>query len=70
MKGKGILIAVVSVIVLMLAVVFGVQSCQNGAINREEVINQSLEQISTEQTLLFDTLEELGQSVTHGSEQK
>lgn len=70
MKGKGILIAVVSVIVLMLAVVFGVQGCQNGAINREEVINQSLEQISTEQTLLFDTLEELGQSVTHGSEQE
>lgn len=70
MKGKGILIAVVSVIVLMLAVVFGVQGCQNGAINREEVINQSLEQISTEQTLLFDTLEELGQSVKHITEQK
>lgn len=30
----------------------------------------SLEQISTEQTLLFDTLEELGQSVKHGSEQE
>lgn len=70
MKGKGIIITVVSVIALILAVVFGVQGCQNSAISREEVINQSLEQISTEQTLLFDTLEELGQSVKQGSEQE
>jgi len=70
MKGKGIIITIVSVIALILAVVFGVQGCQNSAISREEVINQSLEQISTEQTLLFDTLEELGQSVKHGSEQE
>ena len=70
MKGKGIIITVVSVIALILAVVFGVQGCQNSAISREEVINQSLEQITTEQNLLFDTLEELGQSVKQGSEQE
>lgn len=70
MKGKGIIITIVSIIALMLAVLFGVQGCQNSAISREEVINQSLEQISTEQALLFDTLEELGQSVKHGSEQE
>lgn len=70
MKGKGIIITIVSIIALMLAVLFGVQGCQNSAISREEVINQSLEQISTEQVLLFDTLEELGQSVKHGSEQE
>lgn len=70
MKGKGIIITVVSVIALILAVVFGVQGCQNSAISREEVINQSLEQITTEQNLLFDTLEEIGQSVKQGSEQE
>lgn len=70
MKGKGIIITIVSIIALMLAVLFGVQGCQNSAISREEVINLSLEQISTEQALLFDTLEELGQSVKHGSEQE
>lgn len=48
MKGKGIIITIVSIIALMLAVLFGVQGCQNSAISREEVINQSLEQISTE----------------------
>ena len=42
MKGKGIIITVVSVIALILAVVFGVQGCQNSAISREEVINQSV----------------------------
>ena len=70
MKCKGIIIAVASVVAIILAVLFGAQGCQNSAISREEVINQSLEQISTEQTLLFDTLEELGQSVAHGSEQE
>ncbi len=70
MKTKGVLITVISVITFILAVVFGIQSCQNGAYNREEVINQSLEQISTEQALLFDVIEELGQSVMHGSEQE
>lgn len=70
MKCKGIIITVVSVIALILAVVFGVQGCQNSAISREEVINQSLEQITTEQNLLFDTLEEIGQSVKQGSEQE
>lgn len=70
MKGKGIIITVVSVIALILAVVFGVQGCQNSAISREEVVNQSLEQITTEQNLLFDTLEEIGQSVKQGSEQE
>jgi len=46
------------------------QGFQNSAISREEVVNQALEQISTEQALLFDALEEIGQSVQHGSEQE
>lgn len=67
---KGIIISIVSVVALFMAVLFGVQGCQNSAISREEAINQSLDQISTEQTLLFDSLEEIGQSVKHGSEQE
>lgn len=70
MKGKSIIITIVSVIALMLAVLFGVQGCQNSAISREEVINQSLDQISTEQTNLFNVIEGLSQSVKHGSDQE
>ena len=66
MKLKGIIIAVISIIVIIAAVIFWTQGFQNSAISREEVVNQALEQISTEQTLLFDTLEEIGQSVQHG----
>lgn len=69
-KIKISLITISSVIAMILAVLFGVQSCQNGAYNREEVVNQSLEQISTEQTLLFDVLEEMASTVKHGSEQE
>ena len=67
---KGVLIGIFSVAFVILATVFGVQGCQNSAINREEVINQSLEQITTEQNLLFDVLEEMADSVKHGSEQE
>ena len=70
MKGKSIIISIVSVVALLLCVVFGAQGCQNSAIDREEIINQSLEIISTEQTQLFDVLEQMGQSISHGSEQE
>lgn len=70
MNIKGIIIAVVSIIAVIGALIFWAQGFQNSAISREEVVNQALEQISTEQTLLFDALEEIGQSVQHGSEQE
>lgn len=72
MKGstKVTLITIVSVIALMLAVLFGVQGCQNSAIKKEKIVHEALDNIAACQTELFDALEEIGQTVQMSSEQE